>query len=107
MGRNSAAGDVARRARVPRMKIPCVNRLYIGPRLTVGFVVIILLMLGADGFLLWQFHIARVQADRLAGVSQELISRWRLQTALLSFDDERETLTLYQDRHPLWMAAGP
>jgi PAS domain S-box-containing protein len=107
MGRNSTAGDAARRARVPRMKIPDVNRLYIGPRLTVGFVVIILLMLGADGFLLWQFHTARVQADRLAGVSQELIAVVRLQTALLSFDDNLDKLTQSEDVERLSREAGP
>ena len=89
------------------MKMPDVNRLYIGPRLTVCFVVIILLMPGGDGFLLWQFHAARVQADRLAGVSQELIAVVNLQTALLSFDDSLDKLTQSEDIERLSREAGP
>ena len=50
-----------------------LHRLNIGPRLTLCFVFIILAMLLANAVLLWQFHQARVQAERLNGVDQELI----------------------------------
>jgi len=50
-----------------------LHRLNIGPRLTLCFVFIILVMLLANAVLLWQFHQARVQADHLNGVDQELI----------------------------------
>ena len=50
-----------------------LHRLNIGPRLTVCFVVIILAMLLGNSVLLWQFYHARLQAERLTGVDQELI----------------------------------
>ena len=42
----------------------------LGPRLTLTFALLITLILGGNGLLVWQFHIARLQEDRLAGVSR-------------------------------------
>ena len=57
----------------------------LGPRLTLIFALLVALILGGNGLLIWQFHIARLQADRLSSVSQQTISVLRLQGSLLSF----------------------
>src|SRR5437879_3411748 len=57
----------------------------LGPRLTLTFALLVALILGGNGLLIWQFRIARLQADRLSGVSQQMISVLRLQGSLLSF----------------------
>ena len=62
-----------------------LHGLNIGPRLTLCFVFIILAMLLANAVLLWQFHQARVQAERLDGVDQELIVVLQAHTNLMSF----------------------
>jgi len=89
------------------MKIPDVNHLYIGPRLVLCFVAIVLLMLGGDGVLLWQFHTARMEADRLSGVSEELIAVVNFQAALLSFDDRLDRLARTEDSERLSKESGP
>ena len=57
----------------------------LGPRLTLTFALLVALILGVNGLLIWQFRIARLQADRLSGVSQQMTSVLRLQGSLLSF----------------------
>src|ERR1700752_1403924 len=64
-----------------------VGRLNIGPRLILGFVFIILSMLAADAFVLWQFHVIRTQAGRLNDIDQTLVAVWRGHTSLLEFYD--------------------
>ena len=68
-------------------------RLNIGPRLTLCFVFIILAMLLGNAVLLWQFHQARVQAQRLAGVDQELIVVLQAHANLMSFYQSVDALT--------------
>jgi PAS domain S-box-containing protein len=89
------------------MKISDINRLYIGPRLTLCFLLIILLMLLGDGLLLWEFQMARAQVDRLTGVSQELIAVGRLQATLESFYDDLDALAHVQDVARLNSEVGP
>ena len=69
-----------------------LHRLNIGPRLTLCFVFIILVMLLANAVLLWQFHQARVQADHLNGVDQELIVVLQAHTNLMSFYERLDVL---------------
>jgi signal transduction histidine kinase len=57
----------------------------LGPRLKLTFALLVTLILGGNGLLVWQFHIARLQEDRLAGVSRQMTSVLRLQGTLLSF----------------------
>jgi signal transduction histidine kinase len=57
----------------------------LGPRLTLTFALLVILILGGNGLLVWQFYIARLQEDRLAGVSRQMTSVLRLQGTLLSF----------------------
>jgi signal transduction histidine kinase len=57
----------------------------LGPRLTLTFALLVILILGGNGLLVWQFYIARLQEDRLACVSRQMTSVLRLQGTLLSF----------------------
>ena len=89
------------------MKIPSLARLDIGPRLTLCFVVIILLMLGGNGLLLWQFHLVRAQEARVTGVGQELIAVLRFQTDLLSFHARLDELAQSENIDRLTKEAEP
>lgn len=59
--------------------------LNIGPRLTLCFLLIMLAFLLGSGVLIWQFQDARVQAARLSGVDQELLTVLQAHTSLMSF----------------------
>ena len=89
------------------MKIPIVGRLNIGPRLTFCFIFIILLMLGGNALLLWQFHLVRLQEERLSGVGQGLVAVLRFQSDLLSFHAKLDELVHSQDVDRLKTEAGP
>ena len=99
--------DRGSRAKRARMRIPIVDRLNIGPRLTLFFIFIILLMLGGNTFLLWQFHLVRLQEERLTGVGQELIAVLRFQSDLLSFHARLDELAQSEDIDRLKREAGP
>jgi signal transduction histidine kinase len=66
------------------MKVLDVDYFKIGPRLTLTFAVLVALILGGNGLLVWQFHIARAQTAHLALVSEQLIAILRFQDSLLS-----------------------
>src|SRR6202158_2560047 len=63
---------------------PLLYRLNIHRRLTLCFILVIVLMLVGDGVLLWQLHLIRAQVERLNGVDEELIEVLRVHTGLLS-----------------------
>jgi PAS domain S-box-containing protein len=73
------------------------GQLNIGPRLMLGFAVIIFSMLAADAVVLWQFHLVRAQAERLNGIDQKLVAVLRLHTSLTTFHDRLEDLADSQD----------
>src|ERR1700732_3263330 len=83
------------------------GQLNIGPRLILGFVVIILSMLAADAVVLWQFHRGRAQAERLNGIDQALVAVLRVHTSLSAFHDRLEALADSQDAGRLMTEAGP
>jgi signal transduction histidine kinase len=83
------------------MQTPDANYLNIGPRLTFIFAVLIALILGGNGLLIWQFHKASLQTDRLTGVSQQLIVVLRLRESLLSFHQRLDELAQSEDAHRL------
>lgn len=58
---------------------------HIGSRLTSIFALLIVLILAGNGVVIWQFHVARVQTNRLIGANQQLIAVLQLQVGLLSF----------------------
>jgi PAS domain S-box-containing protein len=107
MGPDTISREPGNWAKHARMRIPSLDRLNIGPRLTIFFIFIILLMLGGNGLLLWQFHLVRLQAQRLTGVDQELIAVLRFQSDLLSFHAKLDELAESKDIERLKKEAGP
>jgi PAS domain S-box-containing protein len=84
-----------------------VNRFSIGRRLILCFVGIFVLLLAVNGILLWQFHSAKVRADRrLTGVSLELIAVLNLQSSLQSFSDRLDRVAQSQDAVLLRQESG-
>jgi PAS domain S-box-containing protein len=86
------AAKLAARAREAGERTLRLHRLNIGTRLTVCFVVIILAMLLGNSVLLWQFYHARLQAERLTGVDQELIVVLQAHANLMSFYERLDVL---------------
>ena len=59
------------------------SEIEIGLGLKLTFALLIVLILCGNGLLLWQFHVARLQTERLKGLNQELNGVLRLQVSLL------------------------
>jgi PAS domain S-box-containing protein len=74
-----------------------LHRFNIGPRLTLCFLFITLALLVGNAISLWQFHLARTQADRLNGVDQELIAVLQAHTSLMSFYERLDVLADSED----------
>src|SRR5262244_3578390 len=79
----------------------------VGPRLTLAFVLLIALILAGNALVIWQFHIARIQTDRLTGANQQLIAVLQLQVGLLSFHQRLDDLARSGDAHDLTTEAEP
>ena len=79
---------------------------HLGARLIFLFAVLSSLILGGNLLLIWQFHLARLQSDRLTGESQQLIAILRLQEALRSFHQRLDELVQQQDDASLRVGAG-
>jgi signal transduction histidine kinase len=79
----------------------------IGPRLTLAFALLIALILAGNALVIWQFHMARIQSDRLTVANQELIAVLQLQVGLLSFHQRLDDLVRSGDAHHLTAEAGP
>jgi len=71
--------------------------LNIGPRLVLCFVLIILSMFAGDAIVLWQFQIARLQAERLKDYNEELVSVLRVHANLQAFHDTLEAVANDED----------
>jgi PAS domain S-box-containing protein len=84
-----------------------LDRLDIGPRLILGFVLIILSMLAADAVVLWQFHVVRTQAGRLNDIDQTLVSVFRVHSSLSAFSDRLDALAHSEDAGRLATEMGP
>lgn len=78
-----------------------------GRRLTLTFALLIALILGGNGLVILQFAKARLQTDRLTGVSQQLIAVLRLQESLLSFHHQLNELAQSRDAQRLISDAQP
>ncbi len=89
------------------MKLADANFSNIGPQLTIAFAVLIALILGGNGLLIWQFHVARLQTDRLTGANQQVISVLRLHQGLLSFHQRLEELAQSRNARTLTSEAEP
>jgi signal transduction histidine kinase len=89
------------------MRSEDVNYFNIGPRLTLTFAVLIVLILGGNALIIWQFHIARLQTDRLTGVGQQAIAVLRLRESLVSFHQRLDELAQSRDAHRLVTETEP
>jgi signal transduction histidine kinase len=89
------------------MKSPDGNYFDIDRRLTFTLALLIALILGGNGLVILQFERARLQTDRLTGVSQQLIAVLRLQEGLLSFHQRLNELTQSRDAQRLTRDAEP
>ena len=89
------------------MKSPDGNYFNIGRRLTLTLALLVVLILGGNGLVILQFERARLQTDRLTGVSQQLIAVLRLQESLLSFHQRLNELAQSKDAHRLVTEAEP
>ena len=89
------------------MKLSDFNTLNTGSRLALIFVVLIAVILGGNGLLIWQFYAARLQTDRLTGVNQQVIAVLRLQESLLSFHQRLNDLVQSRDANRLVTEAEP
>ena len=79
----------------------------IGPRLTLAFALLIALILAGNALVIWQFHMASIQTDRLTGANQQLIAVLQLQVGLLSFHQRLDDLAWSGDTHHLTTEAEP
>src|SRR5262245_49978570 len=86
--RNSTGGRLLRKRAL--MKSP--DYLNIGPRLTLAFALLIGLILAGNALVIWQFHMARIQTDRLMAANQQLIAVLQLQVSLLAFHERLDDL---------------
>ena len=73
----------------------------VGPRLTLAFALLVGLILAGNALLIWQFHMARVQTDRLVAANQQLIAVLQLQVGLLSFHQRLDDLARSGDAYHL------
>jgi signal transduction histidine kinase len=89
------------------MKSADASYFSIGRRLTLTLALLIALILGGNGLVILQFERARLQTDRLTGVSQQLIAVLRLQESLLSFHERLNELAQSKDAHRLVSEAEP
>jgi len=69
-----------------------LDQLNIGPRLALCFMLIILAMLAGRIVLIWQYEQAKTQAERLAGVDQELIAVLQAHISFMSFYERLDVL---------------
>jgi PAS domain S-box-containing protein len=77
--------------------ISLVSRVGINTRLTLGFILIIVLMSVATGILLWQSRVMRTQANRLKEMDEQFMEVQRAHAFLLSFHSESEQLVKARD----------
>jgi signal transduction histidine kinase len=89
------------------MKIPGGNAFRVGRRLTLTLALLIALILAGNGLVILQFVKARIQTDRLTGVSQQLIAVLRLQESLLSFHHQLNELAYSKDAQRLITEVQP
>jgi signal transduction histidine kinase len=63
--------------------------------------------LGGNGLLIWQFHLARLQAHRLTAVNQQLVAILRLQESIRQFHVTLDDLSQARDARRLGVEAEP
>jgi len=89
------------------MKSPEGNYFNVDRRLKLTLALLIAVILGGNWLVILQFDRARLQTDRLTGVSQQLIAVLRLQEGLLSFHQRLNELAQSRDAHRLVTETNP
>lgn len=83
------------------------NSFRIDRRLMMIFAVLIVLILGGNGLVVWQFFIAQSRTSRLTGANQQMTLVLGLQVSLLSFHQQLEDLARSKDAQRLVADSGP
>jgi signal transduction histidine kinase len=78
-----------------------------GRRLIFSFFVLISLILVGNLLLIWQFRLARLQADRLTAENQQLIAILRLQESIRMFHQRLDELAQTHDARRMHAGAEP
>jgi hypothetical protein len=89
------------------MKALNADYFNVGPQLTLAFAILIALILGGNGFVIWQFHMVRIPTDRLTGANQQLTAVLQLQVSLLTFHQRLDDLARSGDASRLTAEAEP
>src|SRR5271168_4973992 len=74
-----------------------ISSFNLGPRLTLIFAGLIVLILGGNALVVLHFDTARNETDRLTGANQQLIAVLQLQANLLSFHRRLDDLARSMD----------
>ena len=83
------------------------NYFHVGRRVMLIFAVLLTLILGGNGLVVWQFYIARSRTNRLIGANQQMILVLQLQVSLLSFHQRLADLARSRDAQRMLVEAGP
>jgi len=83
-----------------------INQLKIGPRLSLSFAVIVLLMMWGNGLLVWQFYLVSQQSDRVTAFARELAAVSLFQSDILSLDAGLDLLAKSENLDALRREAG-
>ena len=89
------------------MTSPKGNSFNMGRGLALIMALLVALILGGNGLVIYQFKRAQLQTDRLTGVSQQLIAVLRLQETLRTFRQQLNELAQSKDAHRLITEAEP
>jgi signal transduction histidine kinase len=89
------------------MRTPRAYDFNLGRGLALIMALLVALILGGNGLVIYQFKRAQLQTDRLTGVSQQLIAVLRLQESLRSFHQRLLELAASKDAHRLVTEAEP
>jgi signal transduction histidine kinase len=83
------------------------NEFNLGRGLALLLALLVALILGGNGLVIYQFKRAQLQTDRLTGVSQQLIAALRLQQSLQSFHQRLNESAQSKDAHRLLIEIEP
>jgi len=89
------------------MSSPNGNYFKMERGLALIMALLVALILGGNGLVIYQFKRAQLQTDRLTGVSQQLIAVLRLQESLRTFHQQLNELAQSKDAHRLISEAEP
>ena len=79
------------------MKSIDTKTLDLYPRAKLTFLLLVGLIVGGNGLLIWQFHIGRLQAERVSRVSAQMAAVLRLQGDLSAFHERLGALAQAKD----------